>query len=430
MKFSTEALDRLNAMLSMKILAGPTLFNDIESRMDPAPQGKEARSSDMVAQLIDAPSTSLQRSSVEVSGRDDALIIDTGLASSVVGQRKARSSVTTPEQVLVVTKSSNRCKKSGTTDWTYIPPHNREKNTQLITPPRPEGSHASRAIFDPYMYLDAGLYTYRLHGKTVHKSNSVPGQRNGLSSCLPKSSVKKPFKTRIKNIDGKWITVFKYPNNKIIVAKTGEIIRRADSQRKLSMIPDEFNEYVNKILAEEYRPVQVPHCAMVYRPSNTQNECLKKKMKTLKHAPKVFVFAHPNGQPSYTMTRRMKSPADKRKHYAMMTTTVSATSNRHNDEKERETTTVSAQTTPTIRRSDQTATVRTRRHNKGGSRTFASSPSETPSQASTTFEHSKYPSFSSNQYIKQLDNKREMALQALAKWDGKNKNAEIKWIQN
>ncbi|KAG7357482.1 hypothetical protein IV203_002170 [Nitzschia inconspicua] len=245
MKFSNQALERLNRMVSMKILAGPTRFNDIES-MYSASKGEEACSSDMVAQVIDDPSIGPQSVFVDWTKHED-FIIDTGVTqhfvpemldydthdilnsnrmqvtglASSVGQVQG-SSVTTLEHAFAVNNSN----------WTHVHSRNKKRNAQL-GPPRPEGSDAGRNSFDMYMCRDAGLYTYRLNGRNILKSNSVPGQRNGLPG-LPPRRIKKPFATRRK-INGTWVTVLKHPNNMITIAKTGEIIRTADLPRNPSM---------------------------------------------------------------------------------------------------------------------------------------------------------------------------------------------------
>ncbi|KAG7336585.1 hypothetical protein IV203_014897 [Nitzschia inconspicua] len=93
-----------------------------------------------------------------------------GMASNV-GQDNASSKVMNHERAFAVTKRSNRF------------------NTQL-GPPTPEGSDAGKALFDQYTSSDAGLYTYRLLGKTFKTSNHSAGRRIGTSGLL-KSSVKK-----------------------------------------------------------------------------------------------------------------------------------------------------------------------------------------------------------------------------------------------
>ncbi|KAG7340333.1 hypothetical protein IV203_023876 [Nitzschia inconspicua] len=184
MKLSSKVLSNLEDTLSVKMLAGPTRYGDIDCTY-PAYEGEEDRSSNMVAQGVDVPSTQWRH--VYPKARRNASIIDTGvndvtfstmeiedqlrgvlglnhanqprLASSV-GQGKASSEVMNHERAFAVTKRSNRF------------------NTQL-GPPRPEGSDAGKAHFDQYMSPDAGLYMYRLRGKIFNKSNSFAGQRNG-----------------------------------------------------------------------------------------------------------------------------------------------------------------------------------------------------------------------------------------------------------
>ncbi|KAG7372381.1 hypothetical protein IV203_018524 [Nitzschia inconspicua] len=304
MKFSSQVISNLEDTLSMKILAGPTRYGDID-RTYPAYEGEEDRSSNMVAQGVDVPSTQWRH--VYPKARRNASIIDTGVNDSVplstmeiedqlrgvlglnhanqprlassVGQGKASSEVMNHERAFVVTKRSNRF------------------NTQL-GPPRPEGSDAGYAHFDLYMSSDAGLYTYRLRSKKFNKSNSLAGQRNGTSG-LPKRSVKKPVKMRIQ-VKGKWTTVIKRHDKSLVNAKTGEMLTPTfRSRNQVTDDMDKFVTYVQDILDKDDN----------FNHDVTSHGADAETKKALKFAARVLVQAHqlarhPNRHQGFTVHQR------------------------------------------------------------------------------------------------------------------------------
>ncbi|KAG7350466.1 hypothetical protein IV203_009826 [Nitzschia inconspicua] len=252
MKFSTQVLTSLNDTLSMKILAGPTRFGYIESSYC-TPEGGEDRFPNMVAQGESDPSTSVSCATVQPTDHDTA-IIDTVAPS--VGQVNQSSSLINYEHAFMV---MNR--------------RNRSKNNAQPGPPRPEGSDAGRATFDRYKYQDAGLYAYRLLGKTNPKSKSAAKKRTE-SLGLPKTSVKTSLKTRMR-VNGRWTTVIKNRDRSIINVKTGEILRQAASSPNQDVDLNVFMDLVTNVIDDSPNP-------------NNGTKALP----ALKYAAKVLVQAH------------------------------------------------------------------------------------------------------------------------------------------
>ncbi|KAG7363701.1 hypothetical protein IV203_027062 [Nitzschia inconspicua] len=161
MKFSNQALERLNRMVSMKILAGPTRFNGIES-MYSASKGEEACSSDMVAQVIDDPSIGPQSVFVDWTKHED-FIIDTGVTQHFVPEMLDYDTHdilnSNSMQVTVLASSVGQVQGVSVTtlehafavnnfNWTHVHSRNKKRNAQL-GPPIPEGSDAGHGRDHP-----------------------------------------------------------------------------------------------------------------------------------------------------------------------------------------------------------------------------------------------------------------------------------------
>ncbi|KAG7340238.1 reverse transcriptase RNA-dependent DNA polymerase [Nitzschia inconspicua] len=280
MKFSTQVLTSLNDTLSMKILAGPTRFGDIESSYC-TPEGGKDRFPNMVAQAESDPSISVSCASVQPTDHDTTTIDSESSsvlsASEIEDKLRGILKINPPHYAAVASSVGQVNQSSSLINYEHafmvMNRRNRSKNNAQPGPPRPEGSDAGRATFDRYKYQDAGLYAYRLRGKTNPKSKSAAKKRTG-SSGLPKTSVKTSLKTRMR-VNGRWTTVIKNRDRSIINAKTGEILRQAVSSPNQDVDLNVFMDLVTNVIDDSPNP---------------NNET--KALPALKYAARVLVQAH------------------------------------------------------------------------------------------------------------------------------------------